>query len=81
MVPTSTAGTTEIQLQMHLYNRNEEAFRQGNVPNDQIGTIEQFEQCGSYVPGTFLAGIGGLAGLLARCTAADLTEAVQAQLM
>ncbi len=50
----------EIQLQMHLYNRSEEAFRQGNTRKDQIATIEQFEQWRSYVRETFLAGIGGL---------------------
>ncbi len=50
----------EIQLQMHLYNRNEEAFRQGNARKDQIGTIEQFEQWRSYVRESFVAGIGGL---------------------
>lgn len=28
----------EIQLQMHLYNRNEAAFEQGNIRKDEITT-------------------------------------------
>ncbi len=50
----------EIQLQMHLYNRYEQALAEGNAHKDQIETVAQFEQWRDYVRKTFLDGIGGL---------------------
>ncbi len=50
----------EIQLQMHLYQRNEQAFARGEVRKDEIATVAEFEQWRSRVRESFLAGIGGL---------------------
>jgi len=50
----------EIQLQMHLYNRYEQALAAGNVHKDRIETVEQFEQWREHVRRAFLDGIGGL---------------------
>jgi len=50
----------EVQLQMHLYNRYDQALAEGNAHKDQIETIAQFEQWREHVRNTFLAGIGGL---------------------
>ncbi|MCK4323919.1 MAG: hypothetical protein KAW89_05265, partial [Armatimonadetes bacterium] len=50
----------EIQLQMHLYNRYEQALAAGNDHKDQIETAQQFEQWRGHVRKAFLDGIGGL---------------------
>jgi len=50
----------EIQLQMHLYNRYEQALAAGNGHKDQIETVAQFEQWREHVRKAFLDGIGGL---------------------
>ncbi len=50
----------EIQLQMHLYRRSEEAFARGNARKDEITSSGEFEQWRSHVRETFLAGLGGL---------------------
>ena len=50
----------EIQLQMHLYKRYEQALAAGNGRKDQIETAQQFEQWREHVRKAFLDGIGGL---------------------
>ncbi len=50
----------EIQLQMHLCRRSEEAFARGNARKDEITSAGEFEQWRGHVRETFLAGLGGL---------------------